>query len=32
MDESTAKLLQECHLGCHMAIGSMEQILSLIHI
>lgn len=31
MDESTAKLLQECHLGCHMAIGSMEQILGLVY-
>ena len=31
MDESTAKLLQECHSGCHMAIGSMEQILGLVY-
>ena len=26
MDKNTAELLRECSSGCHMAIGSMEQV------
>lgn len=27
MDKNTAELLRECSSGCHMAIGSMEQVI-----
>jgi hypothetical protein len=31
MDRSTVTLLKECNSGCHMAIGSMEQVLGTVH-
>lgn len=31
MDKKTAELLKDCSSGCHMAIGSMEQVMGAVH-
>ena len=31
MDKNTAELLRECSSGCHMAMGSMEQVMGAVH-
>lgn len=31
MDKKTAELLKDCSSGCHMAIGSMEQVMGVVN-